>query len=96
MSEQELLDSTEVTLEVTQSGKSELEVCQKIFGQLRKEIHGHVDGYLVEMHIKSFIFLDKKVEKKTKKFLFVFMPVEHETFIYTARIKAHVTILKPN
>ena len=96
MSEQELLDSTEVTLEITQSGKNEAEVCQKIFGQLRKELHGRVDGYLIEMHVTSFVFLEKKVDKQIKKFMFVFFPVEHETHIYTARIKAHVTILKPN
>ena len=92
--EKELLYKTEVQLELEGRGKSEQEATQNIFNILRSRIHSEIDGYLVEMHVTSFVLMSQDIEKKIKKFLYFFMPVEYETYIVRAKVTADVSALR--
>ncbi len=92
--EEELLYTSTVTVEAEQRGKSEEEAFQNIFQWLRRRIHSEIDGYLVEMHVKSCVLLSRKMEKTVKKFLFFFMPVESVEYVIRVRIEAETVLLK--
>lgn len=91
---EELLYTSTVTLETEQRGKDEEEAFQNIFRWLRQQVHREVDGYLVEMHVTSCELLSKRTEKKVKKFLFFFMPVEYAESVIRVRIQAEAVLLK--
>lgn len=86
----ELLAEEIVEITISQTGKTEENVYQNIFNELRKEVHSRIEGYLVEMHVESFILLNEDVETSIKKFLFFFMPVEHKLYKKTAKLIVRV------
>jgi hypothetical protein len=89
----ELLTQEIVEVSITEQGQTQEQAYQNIFNRLRKEIHNHIDGYLVEMHVESFKVTKKDVLKKVKRFLFFFMPVEHTSYVISATLKVSVSLL---
>ena len=95
MADRELLQEKDYEISIQSSGKSREEVYQNLFKQLRNDIHSHIEGYLVEMHVESMRLVHEEIEKFTKKFLFFFLPVEHTRFTATAVFRVRVVeILK--
>lgn len=92
--QEELLQYEDVEIVLIQRGKTEEEALQNIFNQLRRDIHSHIDGYLMEMHVGSVILLRKEVREKIKRFLFFFFPVEHRTVTLEMKLKISVTSIK--
>ncbi len=90
----ELLQKNTYILTIQGFGKSQEEAYQDIFKKLRTEIHSKLSGYLVEMHVVSFKILDEKTKVYTKKFLGLFLPVEHTDTWIEAKLVAEVTELK--
>lgn len=93
MEGKELLQEKVYEITISSTGKSHEEVYQNLFKQLRSDIHGHIDGYLVEMHVESVILRNIQEERFTKKFLFFFLPVEHVKFNAEAVFKVKVAEL---
>lgn len=72
MEDRELLQEKDYEISIQSSGKSREEVYQNLFKQLRNDIHSHIEGYLVEMHVESMRLVHEEIEKFTKKFYFSF------------------------
>ncbi|MFV0379487.1 MAG: DUF4312 family protein [Anaerorhabdus sp.] len=87
----ELIVSEVIENIIETSGKSELELMQSVFKKHRQEMYSSIDGYVVEMHITSFVIEELTRDAIIKKFLFFFLPQEHE--FYTIKVKL-VTELK--
>lgn len=93
MEGQELLQEKVYEITVSSTGKSHEDVYQNLFKKLRSDIHGQIDGYLVEMHVESMILKNIHEERFTKKFLFFFLPVEHVQFSAEAVFRVKVAEL---
>lgn len=93
MEGRELLQEKIYEITISSTGKSHEDVYQNLFKQLRSDIHGHIDGYLVEMHVESMILKNIKEDRITKKFLFFFLPVEHVLFKAEAVFRVKVVEL---
>ena len=91
---QELLQHEDVEITLTQRGKTEEEALRNIFNQLRRDIHSHISGYLMEMHVGSVVLLRKDAQKKIKRFLFFFFPIEHQTITLEMKLKVSVISIK--
>lgn len=90
MEGRELLQEKVYEITISSTGKSHEDVYQNLFKKLRSDIHGHIEGYLVEMHVESMILKNIQEKKFTKKFLFFFLPVEH--VLYTAEAVFRVKV----
>lgn len=89
----ELLEKKQIETVIKASGKNEEEAIQAIFKKQREEIYQHIDGYLVEMHVVSYMELSRNKKTKVKKFLGLFMPVEHVEIELEVKLKTEVTVL---
>ncbi|MFV0479051.1 MAG: DUF4312 family protein [Anaerorhabdus sp.] len=90
----ELLITEEIETVIEAVGKDEASAMQDIFKKHRIDIHSHVEGYIVEMHVISFVAIEYKRETFIKKFLWLFLPQEHERYYLKIKLISHVKTIK--
>lgn len=90
----ELLRSIEIPVVIDVAGKSEQEMFVKAFKQITPKIHEHINGYLVKMNVNSVVVESFERETYIKKFLWLFMPVEHERFTMRINFKVEINYIE--
>lgn len=87
---QQLLSSFTKEIVVSGDGSNLNEAVGSIFQTMRKQIFIEFDKPIIHLEAKEVYFEEMKIDKKTEKFLFIFMPREKQYFTITARIVVEV------
>lgn len=87
----ELLKNKTYDIQMKATGENREEAFQNLFKQLRKNIHSHIDGYLIDMHIESIGLIGETSHSEIKKLFNLFMPVEYTTVEIEVLLKIKVS-----
>lgn len=82
------------TLIVEGSGKTKEEALGRVFALFRKKVQAETDGVIVKLEPLETYLLNIKEEKKTERFLELFMPREKTTYTIEMEIEYEIGYIK--
>ncbi len=82
------------TLIIEESGKTKNEALGRVFTVFRKKVQTEVDGVIIKLEPLETYLLEQREEKKTERFLELFMPREKTTYFIKLEIEYEVKYIK--
>lgn len=82
------------TLIIEGTGKTKEEALGKVFALFRKKVQDETDGVIVKLEPLETYLINIKEEKKTERFLELFMPREKTTHFIEMEIEYEIKYIK--
>ncbi len=82
------------TLSIEGTGKTKEEALGKVFALFRKKVQDETDGVIVKLEPLETYLINIKEEKKTERFLELFMPREKTTYFIEMEIEYEIKYIK--
>lgn len=82
------------TLTVEGSGKTKEEALGRVFALFRKKVQSETDGVIVKLEPLETYLLNIREEKRTERFLELFMPREKTTYFIEMEIEYEIGYIK--
>ena len=88
------LNSEIKTMKIKDSGKTKEEALGKIFTSFRRKVQTEITGVIVKLEPLETYLIDIEEEKKTERFLELFMPREKTIYHIEMEIEYDVKYIK--
>ena len=88
------LNSEIKTMKINDSGKTKEEALGKIFTSFRRKVQTEITGVIVKLEPLETYLIDIEEEKKTERFLELFMPREKTIYHIEMEIEYEVKYIK--